>query len=621
VVSALALVVVTGCGVDAGSGADTDVGAANSTSVAAAEAAVPENPLKDAYFGETHVHTSYSLDAYIGGARLTPSDAYGFAKGADVEINGTRHNIVKPLDFAAVSDHAEYLGEMHATQVPGVEGYDHPLLDELRNLQTVEEQRVWYLREVVGNSRGGDPEHTEFYPGDAVFESGWRVLVDAAAEHYEPGRFTTLVGFEWTGVQEGGNMHRNVLFRDTIVPDVPLSSIDTTDEEELWAWMAAQDAAGSTLLAIPHNSNGSKGKMFETVDNAGNPLTAEYARNRAEWEPLIEMMQIKGNSEVVASLWPEDEFADFENAVSLQNFSDRAYRRENFVRYAVIKGLDYADRLGANPYQLGFIGGTDNHNGAPSDVVEDNYIGSHGPTDGSLEERRQGEIDGWLLSSESNPGSLAGVWATRNTRGAIWDAMKARETFVTSGTRIKPRFFCGMGLASEAPGTGALAEAGYADGVPMGGTMTSGEGAPTCWVHALKDPDGANLDRIQIIKGWVDAQGEPQERIIDVVWSGDRIRGADGSLPAVGNTVHLETAEYTNDIGSPELTGAWTDDDFDPDQHAVYYVRVLEIPTPRFTTYDAVRNGLPLLDNVPATIQERAWTSPIWYSPDPGEQE
>jgi hypothetical protein len=248
-------------------------------------------------------------------------------------------------------------------------------------------------------------------------------------------------------------------------------------------------------------------------------------------------------------------------------------------------------------------------------VVEDNYIGSHGPADGSVEERRNGEIDGWILSSESNPGSLAGVWATQNTRGAIWDAMKARETFATSGTRIKPRFFCGTDLAAEVPRAESLAEAGYAGGVPMGGSLTGGSAAPTCWVHALKDPDGANLDRIQIIKGWVDADGEPQERIIDVAWGGDRTPRADGSLPPVGNTVDLETAEYTNDIGSPELIGAWTDDDFDSDQHAVYYVRVLEIPTPRFTTYDAVRNGLPLLDNVPATIQERAWTSPIWYTP------
>ena len=530
-------------------------------------------------------------------------------------FNGRSHNIVKPLDFAAVSDHAEYLGEMHATQVEGTPGYDHPKLQELRNLQTADEQRAWFLREVVANSRGGDPQHTDFYPGDDVLRSGWRVLVDAAAEHYEPGRFSTLVGFEWTGVQEGGNMHRNVLFRDTVVPETPFSSIDTIDEEVLWAWMAEQEAAGSTLLAIPHNSNGSKGFMFEPVDNAGNPITAEYARNRSRWEPLIEMMQIKGNSEVVASLWPEDEFADFENAVSLQDFSERTFRRENFVRWAVIKGLDYADRLGANPYQLGFIGGTDNHNGAPGDVVEDNYDGSHGPTDGSIEERRGGQIDGWLLSSESNPGSVAGVWATRNTRGAIWDAMKARETFATSGTRIKPRFFCGSGLAADVPAAESLPEQGYASGVPMGGTVEGGAGPMTCWVHALKDPDGANLDRIQIIKGWVDDQGEPQERIVDVAWSGDRSPGANGRVSSVGSTVDLETATYTNDVGSPELVGAWTDDAFDPDQHAVYYARVLEIPTPRWSTYDAVRNGLPLLDNVPATIQERAWTSPIWYSP------
>lgn len=585
------------------------------TALGAQEASVRENPLKDAFFGETHVHTSYSLDAYIGGARLTPVDAYRFAKGGDVTINGLTHNIVRPLDFAAVSDHAEYLGEMHATQVQGTPGYDDPKLQELRNLQTVDEQRAWFLREVVGNSRGGDPQHTDFYPGDDVFRTGWRVLVDAAISQYEPGRFTTLIGFEWTAVQSGGNMHRNVLFRDTVVPELPLTSIDTFDEEELWAWMAEQDVAGSTLLAIPHNSNGSKGFMFEPVDNAGNPITAAYARNRSRWEPLIEMMQIKGNSEVVASLWPDDEFADFENAVSLQNYSDRTYRRENFVRYAVIKGLDHAAQLGANPFQLGFIGGTDNHNGAPSDVVEDNYIGSHGPADGSLEERRSGEIDGWLLSSESNPGSLAGVWATRNTRGAIWDAMKARESFATSGTRIKPRFFCGRSFDGAPEDADALVRGGYASGVPMGGTLEGGDGPLTCWVHALKDPDGANLDRIQIIKGWIGDDGEPQERIVDLAWSGNRSPGTDGRVPTVGSTVDLETARYTNDIGSPELIGAWTDDDFDPDEHAVYYVRVLEIPTPRWSTYDAVRNGLPLLDNVPATIQERAWTSPIWYTP------
>jgi hypothetical protein len=438
--------------------------------------------------------------------------------------------------------------------------------------------------------------------------------VAAAEAHYDPGTFTTFAAFEWTSAPNAGNMHRNVIFRDMVLPDMPISALDTTDEEELWAWMAEQEAAGSTLLAIPHNPNGSKGLMFEPVDNAGNPLTRAYAETRAKWEPLIEMMQIKGNSEVVASLWPADEFADFENAESLATYSDRVYQKQNFVRWAVTKGLDYEAKLGANPWKLGFIGGTDNHNGAPSDVDEATYNGSHGPADGTIEERRAGEIDGWVKGPEANPGSLAGVWAPKNTRGAIFDAMRARETFVTSGPRITPRFFAGAGLnATDDPRRMVLD--GYANGVPMGGTITALDGPPTFTVHALKDPLGANLDRIQIIKGWVDEGGEPQERIIDVAWSGNRAPGTDGVLPPVGSSVDVATATYSNDIGAPELIGHWTDDAFDPDAHALYYLRVLEIPTPRWTTYDAVRNGLDILDGVPATIQERAWTSPIWYSP------
>jgi hypothetical protein len=281
----------------------------------------------------------------------------------------------------------------------------------------------------------------------------------------------------------------------------------------------------------------------------------------------------------------------------------------------VTKGLDYQAKLGANPYQLGFIGGTDNHNGAPSDVAEDNYIGSHGPADGTVKDRREGEIDGWIKARESNPGSLSGVWATKNTRSAIWDAMAARESFVTSGTRIKVRFFAGTDLPSQPSDPRKLVEQGYQSGVPMGGTINGAPKSPTFTVWASKDPDGANLDRIQIVKGWVNAKGEPQDRVFDVVRSGDRKPGEDGKLPAVGNTVDTSKATYTNSIGSAELTGAWTDPDFDPAQHAIYYVRVLEIPTPRFTTYDAVRNNLPLLKDVPATIQERAWSSPIWYTP------
>jgi Protein of unknown function (DUF3604) len=580
------------------------------------EAAVPENPLKDAYFGETHVHTSYSLDAYIGGARLTPDDVYRFAKGQDVTLNGQRHNIKKPLDFVAVSDHAEFIGEMYSTQVKGATGGNNPMLDELRNLKTLEDQQAWFVKYVQANMRGANPSHPPFYAGPETTKSAWRdIIVKAARDHYQPGRFTTLAGFEWTAAPNAGNMHRNVLFRDLNVPDMPLSALDTDDVEKLWAWMAEQEKKGSKLLAIPHNSNGSKGFMFQPVDKAGKPLTAEYARLRSHFERLIEMMQIKGNSEVYRKFWPADEFADFENADSLATFSGRTFKKENFVRWAVIKGLDYQAKLGANPYQLGFTGGTDSHNGTPSDVVEDNYVGSHGGADNTLAKRRDGEIDGWIKAKESNPGSVAGVWAAKNTRGAIWDAMSARESFVTSGPRIKPRIFCGAGLAPKPADARTLVEAGYKSGVPMGGVLNTARAAPTCTVYASKDPDGANLDRIQIVKGWVNAKGEPRDKVFDVVWSGSRKPGANGKLPAVGNTVDLKKATYTNDIGAAELMGSWTDPEFDPKRPALYYVRVLEIPTPRWTTYDAVRNKLPLLKDVPATVQERAWSSPIWYTP------
>lgn len=616
----LAALAVVGC---AGPGAERKAEKAAATAAAPAqktveelEAAVTEKPLKEAYFGETHVHTSFSLDAFIGGARLTPDEAYKFAQGQDVTLNGQSHNIKKPLDWAAVSDHAEFIGEMYSAQVPGAKGGDNPMLEELRTLQSVDEKRAWFLKYVVNNMRGEKPGHPPFYAGPETSQSAWKdVHLKAVRDNYQPGKFTTLAGFEWTASYKAGNMHRNVIFRDLTVPDAPLSALDTPDEEKLWAWMAEQEKKGSKLLAIPHNSNGSKGFMFEPLDNSGKPLTAEYARNRSHFERLIEMMQIKANSEVHRKFWPADEFADFENGDSVGTFSGRAFKKESFVRWAVTKGLDYQAKLGANPYQLGFIGGTDNHNGAPSDVVEDNYIGSHGPADGSLEARRTGEIDGWIKAKESNPGSLAVVWATRNTRAAIWDALAARETYVTSGTRIKVRFFGGAGFAGVPADPRAMVEAGYKGGVPMGGTLGRADKAPTFTVWASKDPDGANLDRIQIVKGWIDAKGDPQDKVFDVAWSGDRRLGKNGKLPAVGTTVDVKTATYTNAIGAGELIGSWTDPQFDPKKGAVYYVRVLEIPTPRWTTYDAVRNNLELLPDVPATIQERAWTSPIWYTP------
>jgi hypothetical protein len=618
---ALAIAVaLAGCGTDLSSSplaaASAAPAPAPTPTLEALEAAVPENQLKEAYFGETHVHTSYSLDAYIGGARITPDEAYKFAQGKDVVVNGVKHNIGRPLDWVAVSDHAEFIGEMYSTQVPGAPGHDNAMLDELRGLKAVDEQRAWFLKYVVNNMRGAKPGHPPFYAGPETTKSAWNdIQLKAVRDNYQPGKFTTLAGFEWTASNNAGNMHRNVIFRDLTVPEMPLSALDTNDEEKLWAWMAEQEKQGSRLLAIPHNSNGSKGYMFEAQDNSGRPLTADYARLRSHFERLIEVMQIKGNSEVHRKFWPADEFANFENGDSVGTFSGREFKKENFVRWAVVKGLDYQRRLGANPYQLGFIGGTDNHNGLPSDVAENDYIGSHGPADGTLEARRTGEIDGWIKAKESNPGSLAAVWATKNTRAAIWDAMAARETYATSGPRIKVRFFGGAGLGAKPATPRALVEQGYKGGVPMGGTFAKAAKAPTFSVWAMKDPDGANLDRIQIVKGWVDATGEPHDKVIDVVWSGNRKPGADGKLPPVGDTVDVKKATYTNAIGSAELMGSWMDPEFDPAKPALYYVRVLEIPTPRWTTYDAVRNNLALLEDVPSTIQERAWTSPIWYTP------
>ena len=581
---------------------------------------IPANPLKEAYFGEQHLHTAYSLDAYIGGARLTPSDAYRFAKGEEVEVGGVKVRLRAPLDWAAVTDHAEYLGEMYSTINEGAPGHDNDQLKQLRSLSSLDERETWFLEYVQKPNRGTTPQHAPFFAGDGTTVSGWKVVVAAAAEHDNPGTFTTIPAFEWSAAPQGANLHRNVFFRDTNVPERPMSYVDINREDGLWAWMADLEKQGMRVIAIPHNSNASKGVMFPSTNAAGEPINLEYAETRSRFEPLIEMMQIKGNSEVHRWFWAADEFADFENADSLGDYSGRDLRKfgkQNWVRWGVTKGLAYEQLLGVNPFHYGFVGGTDSHNGTPANVDEDNFaVGSHGAADGTVELRRTSEIGGWLKGKDLNPGSLTGVWAPQNTRAAIWDGLKARETFATSGPRIKVRFFGRLGPVDAPAGAQALVESGYAQGVPMGGTLKGGAGgAASFTVWALKGPDDANLDRIQIVKGWVDAQGEPQDRVFDVAWSGDRKPGKDGKVPAVGNTVDVTKATYTNSIGSPELIGHWTDPTFDPKQHALYYVRVLQIPTPRWSTYDAVRAGLPLLEGVPATVQERAWSSPIWYTP------
>ncbi len=587
-------------------------------SVAEAEANVPENPLKNAYFGETHMHSALSLDALFAqvvDGPVLPDDSYRFAKGETVHISGHEHNIIRPLDFAAVTDHAEYIGESYSTITPGALGYDSPELQSLRNAKTFKEQMEWY-EGFSKNQRGANgPTHPSYYAGVVTTQNAWKMHQEAAAKNYEPGKFTTLMAFEWSSVVRGGNMHRNVIFRDMNVPIQPYSAIESTDETKLWNWMSSQEENGSTLFAIPHNSNASKGLMFPSTYPDGRPIDAEYVKIRNKYERTVEIMQIKGNSEVISQFWMNDEMAEFENAPSIKNYSNRTPMKQNFVRWGLIEGLKYEKEFGVNPFQLGITGGTDNHNGAMSDVVESNFIGGHGPADNTAELRQTGEVPAWLLAKDENPGSITGVWAIKNTRGAIYDGLYNREAFATSGTRIKVRFFAGENIATNPSDVTELVKNGYDKGVPMGGSLSNLTKAPTFNVYAQKDPEGANLDRIQIIKGWVDTDGKHQELIIEVVWGGNRTLNAKGKLPAVGNTVNVTNATYTNTIGSSTLMGSWTDTNFDNSINALYYVRVLEIPTPRWTTYDAVKSNLKLLNNVPSTIQERAWTSPIWYSP------
>ena len=587
-----------------------------SPTLSAAET-IAENPMRNVYFGETHVHTAYSLDAFLGGTRLTPFDAYRAAKGETVIVNGQPHSMRRPLDFAAVTDHVEYLGEMYAALNPGTPGHDNPTLQQLIGLKDPDERRRWFMKYVISNSRSATPKRTDFFPGEEVVKSGWKSVIAAAEQHYQPGVFSTLIGFEWTFVRDGGNLHRNILFRDSTVPAFPMSRYDADSEEKLWTWLEQQEKAGVQSIAIPHNSNASKGKMFAETNSAGAPIDEAYAKLRAHFERAIEVMQVKGNSEVHRNFWQADEFADYENADSIAQFSGRIPAKENYVRYGVVKGLAHKQKLGVNPYKLGFVGGTDSHNGLMGDTDEDNFDGGHGLEDATPKRRQTSVVGGWIASREQTPGSLTGAWATSNTREAIWDSIYNRETFATSGSRIAVRLFAGWNYPDDLHTRPDMLVQAYEHGVPMGADMkpaTKRADAPRFLVVASKDALGANLDRVQIIKGWVDAQGETHDKVFDVVWSGERKPDEDGKLPSVGNTVDLETATYSNTIGDAQLATVWQDPEFDPSLEALYYARVLEIPTPRWTTYDSVRAGLPLLKDVPATIAERAWSSPIWYS-------
>ena len=586
------------------------------------------------FFGDTHLHTAYSADAGLVGAMTTPDDAFRFAKGEEViSSNGIRARLQRPYDFLVVSDHAENLG------LPIALEEDDPVLQSNewgRTISETFEPRTddarleayiqWFG--AVNEPGGGDP-----LAGTEFGATMWQRATEAAEMHNDPGAFTAFIGYEWTSGPRGNNLHRNVIFRDgKELADqvVPFSTYDSADPEDLWEWMADYEAVtGGRLLAIPHNGNLSNGLMFDDVTLSGDPLTADYAERRARWEPLYEITQIKGDGEAHPMLSPTDEFADYytwdKGSFGEERKTPDMLPRE-YARSAWKRGMDYEAKLGTNPFKFGVIGSTDAHT-ALSTAQEDNFFGKVTLVEPTADPIRFEEaITGRfspddpsddLTHADALAAGLAAVWARENTREALWDAMKRKETFATTGTRMRVRVFAGWGFAEDDLARSDFAAHGYKNGVPMGGDLTAGpEGAaPTFLIRALRDPDGANLDRVQIVKGWTTADGEPEERVYDIAWSGDRKAGADGKLPLVGNTVDLETATYSNAIGAPVLQGFWKDPEFDPAQRAFYYVRVLEIPTPSWLVHDRVAFGVEIPEGKTLIQQERAYTSPIWYTP------
>ncbi|HTO49730.1 MAG TPA: DUF3604 domain-containing protein [Burkholderiales bacterium] len=599
---------------------------AQPAAVPAPEAAPQPNPERNAYFGEEHIHTSWSVDAWLMGNRLTgPDDAYKYAQGQTIKHPmGYDIKIDTPMDFMGVTDHSEYVGVTKAANTPG--SYvsklpeAQPLILKDPNSQEEVQKTFTYLVKLMA----GAPVKAFMSP--EVAGSIWKDTVRIADENNHPGKFTAFCSYEWTSMPDNRNLHRNIFFKDCAkVPEMPYSALDSTHPEDLWKWMDEQRKGGNELLAISHNANLSDGWMYPVdVDSRGRPIDAAWAAARDRNERLVEIKQIKGQSETHPLLSPNDEFASYEMATALLGMPATEGRIDriqgSFARQAYKDGLAMQDVRGYNPYKFGMAGGSDSHNtGSP--YRQDNFFGGHAQIDGTLDRRMAGVLAfGTIDVRLENPGGLTGVWAEENTRASIWDAMYRKETFGVSGPHIKVRFFGGWGYSREIGNAGDWVKQSYAGGVPMGADLppmpAGGKGtAPSFVVWAVKDPTSANLDRIQVIKGWTQ-NGQSFEKIFDVVWSGDRKPNKwTGRVPAIQSTVDLATATYTNSVGSTELKTVWTDPEFDASLHAFYYVRVLEIPTPRWTLIQAVKAGLPPADVVPLTGQERAWSSPIWYTP------
>jgi hypothetical protein len=597
------------------------------------------------YWGDTHLHTSYSFDAFLNlNDSADPDTAFRWARGLPVihPYTEARVQIGTPLDFLVVSDHAEAMGVLRAII------NHHEEFGELSGWDAVERWiTITTIRVAVWAGYGSAvfkdllPVKLDNWGSDPVTDSGntplndslgdvsptvvtsWGEIIDAAEKNNEPGKFTALLGWEWSSIPAGANLHRVVVTpngRNQAAQYMPYGSDQSQYPQDLWAWLeTTAERTDSEFIAIPHNSNISKGYMFDETTLRGKPMSAEYIETRRRWEPVVEMTQIKGDSETHPSLSPEDPFADFEPFEFYLQQEWQPYRAAigDFVRPALGRGLQIEQALGNNPFKFGMIGSTDAHTGLSSSE-EDNFWGKMAYD--SIPANKRGDslggvkATGWDMAASG----MAAVWAEENTRQGIFDAMKRREVYATTGPRIALRVFAGWGFLPTDAALPDLAALGYAGGVPMGGELKN-SGDPKAdirlLISAMKDPKGANLDRVQVIKGWVDAQGKSREKIFDVAWSGERLPTADGSLPAIGNTVDEATASYSNDIGSAQLTAMWEDPEFDPAQSAFYYVRVLQIPTPRHSLYDAVALRIEPPAEYPASIQERAYSSPIWYKP------
>ena len=620
------LVLAAGCAQEAPAPEETtpDAPAAEE---APAPADIAPNPLRNAYFGDTHIHTVLSFDAYLMGTRRTPDEAYDFAKGEAIEhAAGRMMQLHAPLDFLAVSDHAFYLGMMQELADETSAYGDHPVASAVRGATDAAGSGAGF-QAVVGHLRDGfdDPDRVDDLDDRNVARSAWQEIIESAERNNEPGSFTAFIGYEYTSSgPETQNLHRNVIFRGSEVPRQPFSRLDSLNPEDLWTWMDTNRDAGMDALAIPHNSNGSDGWMFRDVTFAGDPLDAGYADLRMRNEPIVENTQVKGTSDTHPLLSPNDEWADFE-LMELKVATDQtSHPPGSYVRNAYLRGLAMESTEGFNPYRFGVIGSSDTHNAAGS-FYEYDYWSKTGFTD--IEPYMRGSVP---LPEPAEDGSeyadgasqfwgasgLAGVWAESNTREAIFDAMRRKETFSTSGSRIQVRFFGGYGLDGDlvdAPDSIARA---YSGGVPMGADLPSdGEGAPAFYAWAIRDPNTVGLQRLQIVKGWIE-DGEHQETVVDVACSdGGRVDPETQRCPDNGATVDLATCDVSEGLGAAELSAVWSDPDFDPAQHAFYYVRVLENPKCRWSTWDAIRAGVAPRADMHATLQDRAWSSPIWHRP------